>query len=217
MGKEMIKKTLKLVTIVLASAVLAAAVTSCGESSKDSKKTSSSESTEKSDKKDKDEDDKDKDEKDKDTDEKDKDENEGSDDYVPMKDLYEAMLAADSSFPEMGVLYGSDEIAEASFPQVADFDYDKVEDFFFAFSASGTAEEFSVICLKDEADADKCKKGFAKAVNDRADILEDYAPDQVDMTRNAKIFTEGRYVVLVIGSDQEAVRDAFYEAIGEEA
>ena len=60
-------------------------------------------------------------------------------------------------------------------------------------------------------------KKEAKNLGWSGGVLEDYAPDQVEMTRNAKVFTEGRYVVLVIGNDQEAVRDAFYEAIGEEA
>ena len=201
----MIKKALKYAAVVLASAVLAVTVTSCGETGKkDSGKKTSEESSKKEDKKEEDKKDDKKDDSKAPAD---------SADYVDMKTLYEAMLAADPDYPEMSVLYGEDEMAKEAFFQVADFDYDKVEDFFFAFSSNGSAEEFSVIVVKDEADAAHCEDGFAAALHARVDTLETYAPDQVPMTKDARIFSEGRYVVMIVGSHQDDVQEAFEAAI----
>lgn len=134
---------------------------------------------------------------------------------VDMKNLKEDMLAKDSSLPEMSVVYGSDENGPDLFSYLAEYEYDNVEDYFFAYAAAGTAEEVAVIRLKDAKNAQECLAAVQKHVESRIIQFKTYDPSQVERCENAIVFSNDVYVVLIISDGQKDIKDAFYSAFAE--
>lgn len=131
---------------------------------------------------------------------------------VDMKQLKEDMLAADSSIPEMSVVYGSDENGSDLFSYLAEYNYENVEDYYFAYATAGTAEEVAVIRLKDNDSAEDCLKAVQAHVESRIIQFETYDPSQVERCEGAVVFSNENYVVLIISDNDEAVKEAFYAA-----
>ena len=128
---------------------------------------------------------------------------------ISMEDLEKRMLSADPSLPEMAVARGEDEDAEATFGSLCDFDYDRAEDFFYAYADGGSAHEISVVCLKDPSDAALLMKELKDHVRSRKGTMENYSPDQVPMVEDYVLLREGPYVALIICEKAESVRNAF--------
>jgi hypothetical protein len=122
-------------------------------------------------------------------------------DTVSMYDLRQAMEAADPSLPEMLGLSTSDGNAEEQFGNnITDMDYDKIDDFFVSYAKEGgKADEIVVIAVKNTNDLEK--------------LLEQYEPEEVKRVEDGIIFTEKQYAVLLICENQDAVKQAFEEAI----
>jgi len=186
----MVKKLLKNITVVLMSVSLAAALVACGTESKSDdadKKDTAATATEAADK-----------------------DTEVASAKVDFTELSKAMISSDATMPDMTVLYGTDDLAADYFAQVAeDFDYDKVDNFFFAYAEAGSPETIAVVYVKDAADTSKCEKGLRKAVDSRIDRANTYAPEQVDVLDSAEIYSEGNYVVLIIGGNSDSIKAAF--------
>lgn len=128
-----------------------------------------------------------------------------------MKKLCEDMLAADSSLPEMSVVYGSDENGSDLFQYLADFDVEKVEDFFFAYATEGTAEEIAVIYLKDEDDIEDLEEAIENHVEGRIIQFRTYDPSQVERCEDAVIIAKDNYVILIIADEAKAIKKVFEE------
>ena len=126
-----------------------------------------------------------------------------------MYDLSKAMCAADDTLPEMSRISSSDTNAAELFSYFSKMDYEKVDAYFLSYSAAGTAEEIGVIALKDEKDADACKKSLDDHVQDRVNLYKTYAPEQVQRAEKAVIVTAGRYVALIMSDKKDAVTEAF--------
>ncbi|MGN0166159.1 MAG: DUF4358 domain-containing protein [Lachnospiraceae bacterium] len=129
---------------------------------------------------------------------------------VDLKDLEEAMLAADTTLPEMSKVFGSDENGPDLFSYLAEYDYEKVEDYFLTYAATGTAEEIAVIRLKDKDDAKDCLKAVEKHVEGRIIQFNTYDPSQVERCEAAVVFSNENYVVLIICDNSKDVKEAFY-------
>ena len=134
---------------------------------------------------------------------------EGAEKDISMEELEEKLLGADSTLPEMAVARGSDQDAEVTFAYLCGFDYDRVEDFFYAYADQGTAHEISVIRLKDPADAAPVMKELKAHVESRLGTMENYSPDQVAMVEDHVLVREGSYVALIICERAGSVRSAF--------
>ena len=134
---------------------------------------------------------------------------EGSGKDLSMEELEEKLLSADSTLPEMAVARGSDKDAEVTFASLCGFDYDRVEDFFYAYADKGTAHEISVIRLKDPSDAALVMKELQAHVESRKGTMENYSPDQVAMVEDHVLVREGSYVALIICERAGSVRSAF--------
>ncbi len=128
---------------------------------------------------------------------------------LSMYDLSKAMCAADDTLPEMSRISSSDTNAAELFSYFSKMDYEKVDAYFLSYSAAGTAEEIGVIALKDEKDADACKKSLDDHVQDRINLYKTYAPEQVQRAEKAVIVTAGRYVALIMSDKKDAVTEAF--------
>lgn len=153
-----------------------------------------------------------KEEKSKEKDSEKKNEEESKEPELPdMKKLCEDMLAADDSLPEMSFVYGSDENGSDLFQYLADFDVEKVQDFFFAYATEGTAEEIAVVYLKDEDDTEDLEEAIEDHVEGRIIQFRTYDPSQVERCEDAVIEAKDNYVILIIADEAQAVKEVFDE------
>ena len=128
---------------------------------------------------------------------------------VDMKALQESMLAADTTLPEMKVVTGSDEQAELNFSAFSDFDYDRVQDYFYAYAADGGSQEIVVVELKDAGDAAALMNTIQSHLEDRRGALTAYAPDQLPLVDHAVVKQKGRLVTMIISEKSGLVQQAF--------
>ncbi|MBQ7131406.1 MAG: DUF4358 domain-containing protein [Oscillospiraceae bacterium] len=135
-----------------------------------------------------------------------------SSESVDLDELRESMLEADESLPAMSLASGKDENAAELFAYLADYDYENVKDYFFSYASAGTAEEVAVIELFDADDAQDCAEAVKDHVEDRIILFETYDPTQVPRCEEAVVFYNDAYVVLIICDNDDAVKDAFYNA-----
>lgn len=130
-------------------------------------------------------------------------------DNISIKDLQEAMLSADSSLPPMETVCGRDEDGQVTFTYLCDFDYDRVEDYFYSYAAEGTAHEIAVVDLKDPSDAALLMKDLKTHVESRKGTMENYSPDQVEMVENYVLLRKGSCIALIICDNTGPVQHAF--------
>ena len=132
---------------------------------------------------------------------------------LSLYDLRKDMLAADPSMPEMTAVSSVDEKADALFAYLSDLDYSKVEGYYLAYAADGTAYEVAVVVLKERSDVSELENSLRKHVEGRVNLYKSYAPEQVERAENAEIVSSGRYVALIMCGDQAAVRSVFENGV----
>ena len=134
---------------------------------------------------------------------------------VELSSLMDAMLAADSSLPQMERISSQDEEAESLYVMVSGLSYDKVEGYQYAYSVNGKlADEISITKLKSAADAAEAEASTRQHLLTRRGQYESYAPEQVPRVDNAVVFTKDIYVVLIVSDQAAAVKQAFEDLIG---
>lgn len=132
---------------------------------------------------------------------------------VSMTDLGRALLDADPDFPDMSSADSSAENAADIFTYLSDMDYDKVEGYFMGYSSEGKADEVAVICVKEASDVQEAVDSLNAHVEGRVSLYTTYAPDQVDRAEAAQVFSQGRYAVLIISVNADAVKTAFTDFV----
>lgn len=128
---------------------------------------------------------------------------------VDMQALREAMLAADTTLPEMKVATGDDEQAQLNFTAFSDFAYERVQNYFYAYAADGGSQEIAVVQLKDVADAAALMNSMQAHLEDRRGALAAYAPDQITLVDHAVIKQKGSLVAMIISEKSGLVQQAF--------
>lgn len=126
-----------------------------------------------------------------------------------LKTMEKEMLEADKTLPEMDVVRGSDKDAEDNFTVLSDFDYDRVEDYFYAYSKTGSAEEIAVIRLKDKDDVALMMDAIHAHLEDRKGTMEEYSPEQVDCVDKAVVTYEGNDVAMIVSEKNGLVQEKF--------
>lgn len=127
---------------------------------------------------------------------------------VDMNELREAMLAADTTLPEMKVSTSEDEKGELNFTVFSDFDYERVQSYFYAYAAEGGPQEIAVVELKEAGDAAALMNTLQDHIEMREGALGEYAPDQLAMVEHAVIKQYGRYVAMIIAEKSGLVQQA---------
>lgn len=130
---------------------------------------------------------------------------------IDMKGLQETMLAADETLPQMLVNTSNDENADLNFTSLSDMEYERVSDYFYAYSKTGTAQEIAVIQLKDSKDAATLMQSLQRHVEHRVQTLQEYNPEQTAMAENALIIRNSSCVALIICEKNGMVQNAFEE------
>lgn len=128
---------------------------------------------------------------------------------VDMKALQEAMLAADTTLPEMKVATSEDEQGELNFTAFSDFEYDRVQSYFYAYAAEGGSQEVVVVQLKDAGDAAALMSTMKDHLEDRRGALIAYAPDQLPLVDHAVIKQKGNLVTMIIAEKSGLIQQAF--------
>lgn len=134
---------------------------------------------------------------------------------VSLYSLQTSMLESDKSLPDMTTVSSSNDNAEDLFSYLSDYDYEKVDGFFLAYSSEGLADEIAVVRLKNKADVAGMIKSLEDHVDGRRKLYESYQPDQVNRVQNALLLNEDNYAVLIIGHDQQAIKAAFEKMTNE--
>lgn len=132
---------------------------------------------------------------------------------VSLYTLQTSMLEAGKSLPDMTTVSSSNDNAEDLFSYLSDFDYDKVDGYFLAYSSEGLADEIAVVRLKSKSDIAGMIATLEDHVDGRRKLYESYQPDQVNRVENALVFSQDNYAVLIIGNDQQVIKEAFEEII----
>ena len=127
--------------------------------------------------------------------------------------LGKELVSAAAGLPEMSVVSSGDARGEELFPYLSDLDYAKVEGYYFAYAAGGTAEEIAVVLLKDAADAPELEQSLARHVQSRLGIFQNYDPSQVAMVEDGRMVVSGRLAVLAICADPDGVVSAFRDRL----
>ena len=130
-----------------------------------------------------------------------------------MEALQQAMLAADSSLPEMRSISSADPDAEKNFPYLSDFSYDKLVGFLLSFSTTGTADELAVIQVKDQADASEAKSSLERHRQDRLNLFQTYGPKEAARVEKGLVIQSGPYAILIICDDADSVKATFDDYI----
>ena len=129
-----------------------------------------------------------------------------------IKSFKEKMLEADSELPVMSIVSSDSEGAESLFAYLALFDYSKVNGYFFAYAAEGTAEEVALVRLCDEADADDLKKALEEHKKTRVAQFKQYKPEETELAESAKITCDGEYVLYIACKNPDEVKKAFTDS-----
>lgn len=133
---------------------------------------------------------------------------------VSLYDLSKQMLAADDTLPEMTTVNDSSETPETLFVYLSDLEYEKVEHFFLSYSTEGKADEIAIIAVKDPADAAAAQQSLERHIQSRQKLYDQYDPDQAVRVKEAQVFTQGQYAVLILCDKGQQVREAFEKAVG---
>ena len=128
---------------------------------------------------------------------------------VDMQALQEAMLAADTTLPELKVATSDDEQAELNFSAFSDFGYERVQSYFYAYAADGGVQEVAVVQLKDAGDAAALMNTLKDHLEDRRGALTAYAPDQLPLVDHAVIKQKGALVTMIIAEKSGLIQQAF--------
>lgn len=128
---------------------------------------------------------------------------------VDLVTLQQVMLAADTTLPEMKVVTGDDAQAELNFTAFSDFDYNRVQNYFYAYAADGGSQEIVVVQLKDAGDAAALMNTFKDHLEDRRGALVAYAPDQLPLVDHAVVKQKGNLVAMIISEKSGLVQKAF--------
>ena len=89
-------------------------------------------------------------------------------------------------------------------------DTEKVEDACMYTSGSrATAEEVTVIKMKDAADVSLAQEAVDQRVKDQRAAYENYIPEELTKLDGAVTFTQGQYVMLVVADDPSPAEQAF--------
>ena len=96
----------------------------------------------------------------------------------------------------------SDEKFQNNINKLYGIDADKLEDGGIVYGNSGSADEISVIKLKDGSSA---KKVLEARVEYRATQFQNYKPSEMPKIDAAQIFEEGGYWFLIIADDPEPI------------
>ena len=88
-------------------------------------------------------------------------------------------------------------------------DQEKVADQSMYTGTLASAEEITVIRMKEAGDVQAAKDAIAERLEDKRLAFENYQPGEMTKIQGAQIYTHGAYVMLVVADDTSKAQSAF--------
>lgn len=116
---------------------------------------------------------------------------------------------------DLNFVLSSDEAAADAFAAVSDLNVSVAESFLLASAKDGknNADEIAVILVKNEAALPDVTASLETHLESRKKLYAASSPLQKEKLDAGEIFTLGRYVLLLVSDDNEALKTAFLSAV----
>lgn len=102
-----------------------------------------------------------------------------------------------------------DYVGEKQFSNIYRIDLEKVADKSMYAGSRASAEEVTVIRMKDAADVQLAKDAIEEHLADQKAAFETYIPEEMAKIESAQTFVSGAYVMLVVADDFSGAEAAF--------
>ncbi len=127
---------------------------------------------------------------------------------VPVQDIADDLLATPDAFPSMM------DFGEEALSEMIGLDYSMLEESSLNDAMMNVhARALYVAKVKDSADMEAVHAAFQKRLELIQQSFETYLPDQYELAKNGQIAENGRYILMVVAPDAQAIVDRFNEIL----
>ena len=124
---------------------------------------------------------------------------------VPVQDIADQLLALEDRFPPAMGFMGEEMITES-----CGLDFSLLSEYSLNDPMMNVhAHMLYVAKVKDEADVPAVEEAFGKRLTLMQDIFSTYLPAQYDLAMAGQVVSNGKYVLMVVSNDSQAVVDEF--------
>lgn len=124
---------------------------------------------------------------------------------VPVQDIADQLLAMEDMFPSAMGFMGEEMITES-----CGLDFSLLSEYSLNDPMMNVhAHMLYVAKVKDEADVPAVEEAFGKRLELMQDIFSTYLPAQYDLAMAGQVVSNGKYVLMVVSNDSQAVVDEF--------
>lgn len=124
---------------------------------------------------------------------------------VPVQDIADQLLAMEDMFPSAMGFMGEEMITES-----CGLDFSLLSEYSLNDPMMNVhAHMLYVAKVKDEADVPAVEEAFGKRLQLMQDIFSTYLPAQYDLAMAGQVVSNGKYVLMVVSNDSQAVVDEF--------
>ena len=124
---------------------------------------------------------------------------------VPVQDIADQLLAMEGMFPPAMGFMGEEMITES-----CGLDFSLLSEYSLNDPMMNVhAHMLYVAKVKDEADVPAVEEAFGKRLTLMQDIFSTYLPAQYDLAMAGQVVSNGKYVLMVVSNDSQAVVDEF--------
>ena len=125
--------------------------------------------------------------------------------HVPVQDIADQLLAMEDLFPPAMGFMGEEMITES-----CGLDFSLLSEYSLNDPMMNVhAHMLYVAKVKDEADVPAVEEAFGKRLTLMQDIFSTYLPAQYDLAMAGQVVSNGKYVLMVVSNDSQAVVDEF--------
>ena len=127
---------------------------------------------------------------------------------VPVEDIANAIMSTPDLFPALGFM------GEEILTDMFGIDFSKLEEYSLNDPMMNVHAHILYIAkVKDAADMASVKTAFESRLTAMQSAFEMYLPDQYDLAMAGEIVENGKYVMLVISTDNETVINTFNDML----
>lgn len=124
---------------------------------------------------------------------------------VPVQDIADKLLAMEDMFPSAMGFMGEEMITES-----CGLDFSLLSEYSLNDPMMNVhAHMLYIAKVKDEADVPAVEEAFGKRLTLMQDIFSTYLPAQYDLAMAGQVVSNGKYVLMVVSNDAQAVVDEF--------
>lgn len=127
---------------------------------------------------------------------------------VPVQDIADDLLAMENQFGVMS------DLGEEYVTQLCALDYDMLSEYSLNDAMMNIRSSILYVAkVNDTADVDAVKAAFQERLETMQRMFESYLQDQYQLALDGKIVDNGKYILLVVSEDSQAIVDRFNELL----